>query len=71
MHNKVFIFKSNYCFYLCLSIVRSALSLCEVEEKCKQAAALKLPLSRLELNAGEIQELFQVSSRTSLTRNML
>nr|XP_057940668.1 threonine--tRNA ligase 1, cytoplasmic-like isoform X4 [Doryrhamphus excisus] len=33
--------------------------LSEVEERCKEAAALTLPLSRLELSAHEIQELFQ------------
>lgn len=40
----------------------SSLSLSDVEEKCKQAAALKLPLSRLEVNTEEARMLFQVSS---------
>ncbi|GLD63702.1 threonine--tRNA ligase, cytoplasmic-like isoform X3 [Lates japonicus] len=39
----------------------SDLSLSEVEDRCKEAAALKLPLSRLELNTEEVQELFQSS----------
>lgn len=47
--------------YLNLSSPHSALSLSDVEERCKQAAALKLPLSSLELNREEVQELFQVS----------
>lgn len=38
----------------------SALSLSDVEERCKQAAALRLPLSRMELNTEEVRELFQV-----------
>uniref|UniRef100_A0A667XU04 threonine--tRNA ligase n=1 Tax=Myripristis murdjan TaxID=586833 RepID=A0A667XU04_9TELE len=37
----------------------SVLSLSDVEGKCKEAAALKLPLFRLELNRKELQELFQ------------
>lgn len=40
----------------------STLSLSDVEERCKQAASLKLPLSRVELNIEEVRELFQVSS---------
>ncbi len=48
--------------------MHSALSLSDVEEKCKQAAALKLPLSRLELNTDEVQELFQVSNTNVSTR---
>ncbi|XP_034730935.1 threonine--tRNA ligase 1, cytoplasmic isoform X3 [Etheostoma cragini] len=47
-----------YCDHLLNS---SALSLSDVEDRCKQAAALKLPLSRLELNTEEVQELFQNS----------
>uniref|UniRef100_H3CRK0 threonine--tRNA ligase n=1 Tax=Tetraodon nigroviridis TaxID=99883 RepID=H3CRK0_TETNG len=39
----------------------SSLSLSDVEEKCKQAAALKLPLSRLEVNTEEARVLFQSS----------
>ncbi|KAM9782804.1 threonine--tRNA ligase 1, cytoplasmic [Neosynchiropus ocellatus] len=31
----------------------------DVEERCKEAAALKLPLSRVELTSAEIKELFQ------------
>ncbi|XP_041797490.1 threonine--tRNA ligase 2, cytoplasmic isoform X4 [Chelmon rostratus] len=45
-----------YCDHL---LDNSALSLSDVEERCKQAAALKLPLSSLELNREEVQELFQ------------
>lgn len=48
--------------YMHLSSPHSALSLSDVEEKCKQAAALKLPLSSLELNTEEVRELFQVSN---------
>lgn len=40
----------------------SSLSLSDVEQKCRQAAALKLPLSRLEVNTEEARVLFQVSS---------
>lgn len=32
-----------------------------MEQKWKEAAALKLPLSRLEVNAEEARKLFQVS----------
>ncbi|XP_028326469.1 threonine--tRNA ligase, cytoplasmic isoform X2 [Gouania willdenowi] len=38
----------------------SLLSLSDVEEKCKEAAALQLPLSSLELNGEELCQLFQV-----------
>ncbi|KAM9806074.1 threonine--tRNA ligase 1, cytoplasmic isoform X1 [Syngnathus typhle] len=37
----------------------AALSLSAVEEQCKAAAALKLPLTRLELDAQEMSTLFQ------------
>ncbi|XP_062321942.1 threonine--tRNA ligase 1, cytoplasmic [Osmerus eperlanus] len=37
----------------------SALCLTEVEQRCRQAAALPLPLSRLELSVQEAKELFQ------------
>nr|XP_029504365.1 threonine--tRNA ligase, cytoplasmic-like isoform X2 [Oncorhynchus nerka] len=37
----------------------SALSLAELEERCKEAAGQRLPLSRLELNRQEVTELFQ------------
>lgn len=37
----------------------SALSLSEVEQKCREAAALRHPLSRLELSIQEARELFQ------------
>ncbi|XP_061631692.1 threonine--tRNA ligase 1, cytoplasmic isoform X1 [Phyllopteryx taeniolatus] len=37
----------------------AAVSLSDLEERCKAAAALKLPLTRLELDAQEISELFQ------------
>lgn len=43
-----------------LSSAHSAWSLSDVEERCKKAAALKLPLSRLEINSEEVRELFQV-----------
>ncbi|XP_013860157.1 probable threonine--tRNA ligase 2, cytoplasmic [Austrofundulus limnaeus] len=39
----------------------SSLSLSEVEERCKEAAALKLPLIRLEVKSEELRELFQDS----------
>ncbi|XP_033495775.2 threonine--tRNA ligase 1, cytoplasmic isoform X3 [Epinephelus lanceolatus] len=48
-----------YCDHLLDN--NSVLSLSDVEEKCKQAAALKLPLSRLELNTEEVRELFRNS----------
>ncbi|KAK5862233.1 hypothetical protein PBY51_017650 [Eleginops maclovinus] len=47
-----------YCDHL---LDNSALSLSDVEEKCKQSAALKLPLTRLELNTEEVRLLFQNS----------
>uniref|UniRef100_A0A674CF71 threonine--tRNA ligase n=1 Tax=Salmo trutta TaxID=8032 RepID=A0A674CF71_SALTR len=37
----------------------SGLSLAELEERCKEAAGQRLPLSRLELNRQEVTELFQ------------
>lgn len=40
----------------------SSFSLTDVEAKCKAAAALKLPLSQLELNKAELLKLFQVST---------
>lgn len=43
-----------------------SLSLSDVEARCKEAAALKLPLSRLELSTEELQELFQVSNMLCL-----
>lgn len=49
-----------FCLHVC-STFRS-LSLTDVEDKCKEAAALKLPLLRLELNSEEARELFQVST---------
>ncbi|XP_028280389.1 threonine--tRNA ligase, cytoplasmic isoform X2 [Parambassis ranga] len=39
----------------------SSLSLSEVEERCNKVAALKLPLSSVDLSAEEFQELFQNS----------
>ncbi|XP_045070004.1 threonine--tRNA ligase 1, cytoplasmic-like isoform X2 [Coregonus clupeaformis] len=45
-----------YCDHL---LENSALSLAELEERCKEAAGQKLPLSRLELNTQEVTELFQ------------
>uniref|UniRef100_A0A8C7NKU7 threonine--tRNA ligase n=1 Tax=Oncorhynchus mykiss TaxID=8022 RepID=A0A8C7NKU7_ONCMY len=45
-----------YCDHL---LENSALSLSELEERCKEAAGQKLPLSRLELNRQEVTELFQ------------
>ncbi|XP_076010781.1 threonine--tRNA ligase 1, cytoplasmic [Genypterus blacodes] len=47
-----------YCDHL---LENSTLSLSDVEERCKEAAALRLPLSRLELNTEEVRELFQNS----------
>ncbi|KAM6995192.1 threonine--tRNA ligase 1, cytoplasmic [Tautogolabrus adspersus] len=47
-----------YCDHL---LDNSVLSLSDVEDRCKQTAALKLPLSRLELNTDDIRELFQDS----------
>ncbi|XP_034030592.1 threonine--tRNA ligase 1, cytoplasmic-like isoform X3 [Thalassophryne amazonica] len=48
-----------YCDYI---LENSALSLPDVEEKCKEAATLKHPLFRLELNHEEVQQLFQDSN---------
>ncbi|XP_029958109.1 threonine--tRNA ligase, cytoplasmic isoform X1 [Salarias fasciatus] len=48
-----------FCDYL---LDNSCFSLADVEEKCRETAAQKLPLSRLELNVQEVQELFQSSS---------
>ncbi|XP_029928266.1 threonine--tRNA ligase, cytoplasmic-like isoform X4 [Myripristis murdjan] len=45
-----------YCDHM---LENGVLSLSDVEGKCKEAAALKLPLFRLELNRKELQELFQ------------
>lgn len=45
-----------YCDYL---LDDCGFSLTEVEERCKEAAALKLPLSSLELNLDEARLLFQ------------
>ncbi|KAG7475335.1 threonine-tRNA ligase, cytoplasmic-like isoform X1 [Solea senegalensis] len=39
----------------------SASSLNDIEDRCKDTAALKLPLSTLELNVEEVRELFQSS----------
>ncbi|PWA23794.1 hypothetical protein CCH79_00010816 [Gambusia affinis] len=39
----------------------SSLSLSDVEAKCKEAAALKLPLIGLDMNTAELHELFQDS----------
>ncbi|KAM8870796.1 threonine--tRNA ligase 1, cytoplasmic-like isoform 5-T5 [Spinachia spinachia] len=47
-----------YCDHL---LHNGAWSLSDVEERCKKAAALELPLSRLELNLEEVRELFQNS----------
>ncbi|XP_061675223.1 threonine--tRNA ligase 1, cytoplasmic isoform X3 [Syngnathoides biaculeatus] len=46
-----------YCDHLLEN--SAAVSLSDVEERCKAASALKLPLTRLELDAQEISELFQ------------
>lgn len=54
-------FSGTFLTQICCSTF-SSLSLSDVEEKCKQAAALKLPLSRLEVNTEEARVLFQVSS---------
>uniref|UniRef100_A0AAX7SP10 threonine--tRNA ligase n=1 Tax=Astatotilapia calliptera TaxID=8154 RepID=A0AAX7SP10_ASTCA len=45
-------------------VITHFLSLSDVEARCKEAAALKRPLSRLELSIEEVQELFQLSSVT-------
>ncbi|XP_028986416.1 threonine--tRNA ligase 1, cytoplasmic-like isoform X3 [Betta splendens] len=47
-----------YCDHL---LHNSALLLSDVEGKCKEAASLRLPLSRLELKTDEVRELFQLS----------
>ncbi|XP_041843285.1 threonine--tRNA ligase 1, cytoplasmic isoform X2 [Melanotaenia boesemani] len=44
-----------------LVLDNSTLSLSDVDARCKEAAALKLPLFSLELNAEEVRELFQDS----------
>lgn len=45
-----------YCDHL---LDDNTLCLSDVEKKCKQAASLKLPLTRAELNLQQVQELFQ------------
>ncbi|KAM4601098.1 threonine--tRNA ligase 1, cytoplasmic-like isoform 4-T5 [Polymixia lowei] len=47
-----------YCDHL---LEKGDLSLSDVEESCKETAALKLPISRLELDTDGIRELFQNS----------
>ncbi|XP_026226511.1 threonine--tRNA ligase 1, cytoplasmic isoform X2 [Anabas testudineus] len=47
-----------YCDHV---LDNSNLSFSDVEDRCKEAAALKRPLTRLELNIEEVQELFQDS----------
>ncbi|KAF7227176.1 threonine--tRNA ligase 1, cytoplasmic isoform X1 [Nothobranchius furzeri] len=47
-----------YCDHV---LNNSHFSLSEVEEKCREAAALRLPFFRLELNSEELGELFQDS----------
>ncbi|XP_056901916.1 threonine--tRNA ligase 1, cytoplasmic isoform X1 [Takifugu flavidus] len=51
-----------YCDHV---LSNRSLCLSAVEEKCKEAAALKLPLSRLEVDAEDARRLFQ-SSRLRL-----
>ncbi|XP_047186592.1 threonine--tRNA ligase 1, cytoplasmic isoform X3 [Scophthalmus maximus] len=46
-------------FYSDHLLDNGALSLSDVEDRCKDAAALRLPLSTLELNVEEVRELFQ------------
>lgn len=50
----------SYWFFLIFGC-NSALSLTDVELQCQAAAALNLPLSRLDLNIEEFRKLFQVS----------
>lgn len=45
-----------YCDHI---VKNSVLFLSDVEERCKEAAAQKLPLIRLDLNIEEVEELFQ------------
>ncbi|XP_029359444.1 threonine--tRNA ligase, cytoplasmic isoform X1 [Echeneis naucrates] len=50
----------------------SVLSLNDVENMCKEAAAFNLPLSTLELNIEEVQQLFQSSKlRLQLVRQLM
>lgn len=42
-----------------------------MEAKCKEAAALKLPLIGLDMNTAELHELFQVSNYCCMSHNVL
>ncbi|XP_029359445.1 threonine--tRNA ligase, cytoplasmic isoform X2 [Echeneis naucrates] len=58
-----------YCDHL---LDNSVLSLNDVENMCKEAAAFNLPLSTLELNIEEVQQLFQSSKlRLQLVRQLM
>uniref|UniRef100_W5KZ74 threonine--tRNA ligase n=1 Tax=Astyanax mexicanus TaxID=7994 RepID=W5KZ74_ASTMX len=57
-----------YCDY---RLDNSALSLEEVEERCKEMAGLKLPITRLELNVHELGELFQDALRLQLAEEQI
>ncbi|KAL6488895.1 hypothetical protein MHYP_G00026360 [Metynnis hypsauchen] len=49
----------------------SALSLEEVEERCREMADLKLPITKLELNLQELRELFQDVLRLQLAEEQM
>lgn len=50
-----------YSFSVCVCVCRSSLCLNEVEKKCGDVSALKLPISTTKLNLNQLQQLFQVS----------
>ncbi|XP_036444313.1 threonine--tRNA ligase 2, cytoplasmic isoform X1 [Colossoma macropomum] len=49
----------------------SALSLEEVQERCREMAGLKLPITKLELNLQELRELFQDVLRLQLAEEQM
>ncbi|XP_072535979.1 threonine--tRNA ligase 1, cytoplasmic [Salminus brasiliensis] len=57
-----------YCDY---RLENSALSLEEVEERCREMAGLRLPITRLELNVQELGELFQDVLRLQLAEEQM
>lgn len=48
-----------YCDYL---LQNNSLSLMEVEQRCKEMAAVKMPITKLEVTVEELREIFQDSA---------
>ncbi|KAL7887131.1 hypothetical protein AOLI_G00048520 [Acnodon oligacanthus] len=57
--------------YVDYRLDNSALSLEEVEERCREMADLKLPITKLELNLQELRELFQDALRLQLAEEQM